>query len=405
MKISSYRRAALFTTILMSGGLLLVPRLPLLVILFVLYAIVQRDAILRFALLPALGFIALVLGIEVARPGAADVLQIFVRGANFFAALLMANMYYKAGSIAFKSDLYSILKWFPAQSILTAILATLLPFLFIKIPGTDIYTFLLVLFHHTTDTSLSFGIVRPDGIFWEPGVFQIYLNICLYLALFERRDLRMSALSAAGVVFTQSTTGILIAIALIAIYILSGIRRGKIIRSLGVGVLLVPIAIYATLNFANKFEGDARGSFLARQYDTFTGLAVAEAYPLLGVGFDVDNYMREAAILGFADLDIDIAVFDDRRGNSNGLVQPLYSLGFILGPIFLLCMLRQKMIKNRFLMGLILVISMTSEPLLFTPFFLMLIFTGMTTRGMPEFGSSYRQRLSADAGTKLMTSP
>jgi hypothetical protein len=390
MKITTYRRAALFTAILMSGGLLFIPRLPLLVILFILYAIVQRDTIIRYALFPALGFIALVLGLEVARPGAADVLQIFIRGANFIAALLMANMYYKAGSNAFKSDLYSIVRWFPAQSVATAVLATMFPFLFIQIPGTEIYTFLMVLFHHTTDTSLSFGIVRPDGLFWEPGVFQIYLNFCLYLALFERRDLRMSILSAAGVIFTQSTTGIFIAIALITIYTLSGLKKEKLLQSLAFGALLVPIALYATLNFANKFEGDARGSFIARQYDTLTGLAVAGEYPLIGVGFDVDNYMREAAILGYADLDIDIAVFDDRRGNSNGLVQPLYSLGFVLGTVFLICMLRQSFFKRRILVGLILVVSMTSEPLLFSPFFLMLIFTGMTTRKMPEHHSTSR---------------
>ena len=389
----------------MSGGLLFLPRLPLLFALFFMYPIIQRDLIFRYALLPAVLFVTFVLLLELGRPEATDVSQAFIRGANFLAALMIASVYYKAGSIAFKSDLYSILKWLPAQSIATTVLATAFPFLFVQIPGTEVYTLLMVLFHHTIDTSLSFGLVRPNGFFWEPGVFQIYLNLLLYFVLFERRDLKMSVAALVAVFCTQSTTGIFIAIALVMIYAFLSLRNGKLLRSIFFGALLIPLAIYAGLNFANKFEGEARGSFFARQYDTLTGLAIAAEYPLLGVGFDVNSYMREAAYLGFTNLDIDVAAFDDRRGNSNGLVQPLYSLGLILGGFFLVCMLRQNFFENRLLIGFILTASMASEPLLFTPFFLMLIFSGMTKRSMPVHNLALRARLPSHLRQKRSVRP
>lgn len=387
MILNFCRRATLFSGLILSGGLLFIPRVPLLIVFLVLSILAKGVNKISFALIPGLVFSVFVLLLEFGRTNALDGEQVVIRAANFISGLVLLNIYYNSGVGAFRSDLYAIIKWFPAQAILTSIFATVAPNLFFQIPGTDTQTLLYILNHHTSDTDISFGFVRPDGFFWEPGVFQIYLNICLYLGLFVIKSFKTTLMALLAVVCTLSTTGILISAILLFANAISKIieknNKGKFFSLIVVCVFLIPILYFASANFVNKTEGQARGSYLAREYDTLTGLNIALEHPWSGIGFDIGKYMSEVKLYGSVSHEIDTSAFGDRLGNSNGLIQALYSLGFLMGGFLILSLARQKFFVNNFIMASVLFLSIFSEPLIFTPFFLMLIFSGMTKRNLP----------------------
>jgi hypothetical protein len=125
-----------------------------------------------------------------------------------------------------------------------------------------------------------------------------------------------------------------------------------------------------------KFSGDSQGSFWARQFDLLTGINVIMENPVIGIGFDYTEYYRAAAHLGFSDTPLTERITDD-RGNTNGIVFLFYSIGIPLGIPFLVGLFRQQLLANRWMIGGALALSLMSESMIFTPFFLMFIFSGL----------------------------
>ena len=80
----------------------------------------------------------------------------------------------------------------------------------------EVYQTLLGVFNYHVIVDDLTSIIRPDGFFFEPGVYQIYLNLYLYLALFVFRRPLQALLAAAAVLSTQSTTGMAIMLVLLA---------------------------------------------------------------------------------------------------------------------------------------------------------------------------------------------
>ncbi len=222
---------------------------------------------------------------------------------------------------------------------------------------------------------------RPDGFFFEPGVFQIYLNLFLLIALFMRKQRLFDiALGVVAVVATQSTTGVVILVLQFAAAYFLWLRTANRSQKLGVFVfvpiMLLPLASYMTYNVTEKFYGELSGSAEAREYDLRTGINVALEQPWTGIGFDYEKYFDIASRVGYREADLSRDNITE-RGNTNGIVVLFYSLGIPLAIIFLLGIFRQKLFKPGLLMALIAVLSLTSESLSFTPFFLMLTFSGL----------------------------
>lgn len=380
-KYTFSRRFALLLGILLSGGMLILPRIPLLVLFF-------------FFSLAATGFrgiplrptrkIWLLLGviflITLIRPGQLDLESLMIRYANFIGGILFLAIYLRSGYAELSKDLFVFFPWMAIQAILTFILANWLSFLFteINMPGGGIFSTLFFVFNYHIIIENFSGFIRPNGFFWEPGVYQIYMNLYLYLALFIFRSKRHVVLAILAIACIYSTTGLLIAILLLIAALLKQLSVLRVKHRVGVvavSLLVFPlILMFAAQNIEEKFFGESQGSSLIRQYDMIAGLNVMANYPIIGIGFDhsryrqiVSSYFSVAETFGFNDV--------PERSTSNGIIYLGYTLGLPLAFLIVVALLGQKIFKDRFIIGVLLLLSMLGEALILTPFLLMFVFS------------------------------
>jgi len=372
------RQLALFVAILLSGGHLFYPRLPLLVLFITLMLLAPQNPLRRMhkALTPAICIVVAVLLIEALRLDA-GLSQVAIRGANFLAALLLLNTYFVLGRDVFQRDLYKILRLFPLQALATASLAYVAPSLFTPIADSGVYGFGSLLYYHIG----ALGLARPDGFFWEPGIFQIFLNLYLFMAVWLYRSKTGAGLAAAAIVLTQSTTGLLVLavqiLAFLAHYLWHYRGQGKIVIVAILVPLLLVVASVASKVLTEKMTGEFRGSFYARNFDTVAGLQMAMEAPLLGIGFNADVYASRSSTIDMAIGEYSSSSFNQGRGNTNGIIAFLYTMGVVIGSIFLIALLRQTAFRSVVIVPSILFLSLMAEPLTLTPFFLFLTFSGL----------------------------
>ncbi|MEM7665445.1 MAG: O-antigen ligase family protein [Pseudomonadota bacterium] len=377
------RQLALFAGMLLSGGLLLIPREPLLALVLILcFALTNPLSLFRREF--SLVWIVLALTVAVALIGGQSfqVMPMVIRYANFFGGLALLAMYLGESRRTLADDLYPILKLMAFQALLT-------PFVYILFQGyfwsfqvhNTIYTtlFYIFTFHDLIDTGSLFK--RPDGFFFEPGVFHIYLNIFLFIALFVRKRSPFDiALAALAVMATQSTTGVIVLMMQFAYAYFNWLKTADRGQKLGVFVfvplLLMPLAGYMAYNVVEKFTGEFRGSAEAREYDLVTGLRVVAEQPLTGIGFDEERYFDYSQRLGYREVDLSDENITE-RGNTNGIVSLLFNLGIPMGAMFLFGVFRQRMFAPRLLFAGIIIVSLLTEALFLKPFFLMIAFSGL----------------------------
>lgn len=390
------RKILLLLSFSISGGLLIFPRDPLLVLLILLCLThckwrieVRRDCWKVYLFLLAFLVISLV------RPGEIAIESIFSRLLHFLAAILLLQIYLNESFERFIDDFAAILKWMSFQAIATVILAELSPELFSDVMiGEQPYMTLFYIFNFHSEAGALGGIARPDGFFFEPGVFQIYLNLYLYIALHMRRNIRDSILALVAVMTTQSTTGILIALLLtgaaLARAILEHKGRRRIIAFAFAILITPPLAWISYQNVNEKFYGAGQGSSWARAYDFYTGLNIIAEYPALGIGFDVDRYLQASAKLGYASK-LTVAQEEERR-TSNGLLQMFFTIGIPLGGVLLLGIFYQRVFPHRWLIAPLLLFSFIGEALVFTPFFSLILFTALVEKAQKSTKFSQIER-------------
>lgn len=380
------RRVTLFLSFLMSGGMLVFPRMPLLFLLVVFGMLAANFRVPIGREMWLLGFILLaVLGVSLLRPGPIHFESLAIRFGNVLGALIILNAYILAPSNSLTHDLYMFFKLMGIQALLTVVLAKVAGFLFIPIAYKDLtYESILLIFtYHTGIDSGGDALVRPDGFFFEPGVFQIYLNLYLYLALFEYRNFRQIILAIAAVLVTKSTTGIIICVTLLGsalVVNLRSITNERKFTLLLVAITVAPILLYVGYdNLTGKISGESKGSSLAREYDFYTGLNIIREYPLMGIGFDPARYLENSYQFGYDD-----TIFGgeniEERSSSNGLIYMTYSLGVPLAALFLLGFFRQTIFRHKILIGMLLGLSLFGEAIIFTPFIMMIVFSAFTGR-------------------------
>lgn len=188
--------------------------------------------------------------------------------------------------------------------------------------------------------------LRFTGITWEPGIWQMFLNLNLLLALYFQRSKFYLGLSIFSIIIVYSTAGIAIMGITIFLYIFYIIQKRKISR------LIVPIIIlfisYPLIiqNIQQKSSGDLAGSGMTRLADVFTGIIVLSDNPLFGADTDLATATNNSAIwatkAGFWNANRDDGKFDNymKVKNSNGLVIFLLDWGLPLG-LFLLFKMRK----------------------------------------------------------------
>lgn len=159
---------------------------------------------------------------------------------------------------------------------------------------------------------------RLCGLFWEPGVYQIYLNLALFIYYRkQRRNKYHLIIILINVLFTQSTSGYMVAAMMFAVIITSkkrGSMSRKQSRRILIGILAVTsiLVIFIYKRETTNIVGD---SYFDRMVQAKTGLSLFFENPIFGRGFYNTQQFLELDRTG--------------SGNSNGLITWLYTTGMI----------------------------------------------------------------------------
>lgn len=180
--------------------------------------------------------------------------------------------------------------------------------------------------------------IRSNGIFWEPGVFQLYLNLMIALQLFgkERINYIRVLVYVVGVIITFSTAGYVVLLFLFLLYVLAS--ETNIQRKILIGALLTLAIITLTAanytfiynNVMSKLFEKNNYSATARYSSIISNIQLALENPIFGVGM---AGMRDALFTKSLQNFGIVAT-----ANTNGLLYPLAAYGIPFGFIYILGM-------------------------------------------------------------------
>lgn len=223
----------------------------------------------------------------------------------------------------------------------------------------------------------SFEMARNQGIFWEPGILQIFMNLLLFIEAFiyKRRGF-IFWLSILSIITTFSTTGLLVMFIQLVLFFFTAFKQNIYISTLILGVIGITYFITAA-NVQNKILGDGQVSFQARFFDLVQPLYILADNPITGVGLDDEQYISTRQKTSYS-LNLEAIDFTNRKkGSTNSVTFFLAAAGipfFVI--VFYLMYTQQFILEKRLWFFIFIVISLMSEPLLLRPFFLIFVMSG-----------------------------
>lgn len=215
------------------------------------------------------------------------------------------------------------------------------------------YTEFFHLYYRWHDSRRIFGvnIVASNGPFWEPGLYQIYLNLALWYELFRRKKFRWAViLLTVAIIVTTSTMGAFILVIIWAGYLYN--KQFPIAKVISV----LPV-IAATLFILNELWNEKKAYAISNvngRGNDFMDLAQAFiVHPIIGNGM--------GNCPGFNALLIYIAEFGS------------------LGIVFIIFIITMIMKKKGSLIGKMvliawLLLSLINEPIGYHSLFLLIVF-------------------------------
>lgn len=224
------------------------------------------------------------------------------------------------------------------------------------------------------------NFTRNCGIFWEPGVYQIYLNFAIMLLMFEvvpvdRYRLRKIILLSIALLTTQSSMGLLcFAITLFSasLFIKNSINKTSL-RIIAFFMIIILVIVEYRYSIIGYKLLDGGGSFASRLEDIRISLSVMKSYPIFGTGL-----LREFGTIWEAHRVALEANFWGELANSNGLGACLFKMGvpFTIIHLGLLFMSYYKMTGRKILISIVFMINtllfFANEPIVFVPFWIMM---------------------------------
>jgi len=232
-----------------------------------------------------------------------------------------------------------------------------------------------------------FGVefCRNQGLFWEPGVLQIYLNLFFFLQAFILKQNRWLFLIGFVILGTYSTTGILILIGQLVYLFIQRFNENKLFLPI-IFLSFIPIYFVFSINVEEKLRGNRVFSFQKRLFDFTQPLFIAASHPLTGVGLDLDQFQKlryefyidnESLELINETLGVSLKAAGTSAGSANSITFLIAAMGFPTGILFVFMFLRQKIINDhRFIFYFIVFASVMAEPLFLRPFFFVFIISG-----------------------------
>ncbi|MAX05325.1 MAG: hypothetical protein CMD19_02545 [Flavobacteriales bacterium] len=233
---------------------------------------------------------------------------------------------------------------------------------------------------------LGLDIHRNSGIFWEPGILQVYLNILFFLevSIFNRNK-KLLGLIILGILSTYSTTGLLLLI--IQLIYFSQTELKRYIPIILIALISIPLYFISSVNLNEKIYGEREFSFQKRLFDLTQPFFIALEHPITGVGLDIVQFqnVREEFYINsnldnmLAGVGIQQKLETTSKGSTNSIMYMLAGMGFPTSILFIFMFIKQQIIiKHRFLWFTLSFFSVMSEPLLFKPFFFIFIISGFS---------------------------
>lgn len=191
------------------------------------------------------------------------------------------------------------------------------------------------------ENQLGSNAVRTQGIFWEPGVFQLYLNLAIVYELFYRTNINKCYLflEFIALFLTFSTTGYIVVSWIFLTY--SIVRKNalesknKHITRFACIMFLFTISLtlfyYSEIGkiiFDKMINPESSGSTMVRKAGVITNIEIALKNPLHGIGMEkiYDEFLKVSMaskyILGFT------------KQNTNTLLYQFAAHGIPFGLIF-----------------------------------------------------------------------
>lgn len=207
---------------------------------------------------------------------------------------------------------------------------------------------------------------RLQGMFWEPGVYQFFLNLSIYHFLFERKEEKNKfklILLYTNLALTLSTTGMCIGILLLGVYItnLPKFRSSKKLLVL-ISTILVSIAsgYVVYVKYMESVHNIGIGSMATRVNDQIVGFKLFCDNFIFGAGYDNTPLFEAAQGWG--------------RGSSSGFMCWMYMMGIVglvavIYPFIknILNSKTQDIKRKRILLFIIFILCNFSEPLYWAP--------------------------------------
>lgn len=186
---------------------------------------------------------------------------------------------------AVKADVDHYFERFVRVTIVMAI-CSLVFFLLSQTPAANLMTYVFIPNHALSWTgNISYGrflyhympgYTRNVGIYSEPGVFQLFLNLCLFCVLFMQEYCKISEKKARvytlillfTIITTMSTAGYITTLIILAGYIIK-VRKQLSVRNMAILlIIIVSLAVFSQTeifyeSFLKKLQFSASGTFKA----------------------------------------------------------------------------------------------------------------------------------------------
>lgn len=280
---------------------------------------------------------------------------IFVFQFSLFCFQKNINIFKVLSNIIVGISIYSLFTYFLLD------VYKLLPYVYEVVDTKKYKVFLGIHYHWQTTYWYNWLVSRNNSIFWEPGVFQIYLNLAIIYQLFIAKKANFFALIVLlfSMVTTFSTTGIILSL-IICLVRLYQVKPKKLFMKY-LKTIIFLIAIAGSL-YVSQYVIDQKLNYATRSYDLrednlTIGYQLFLEKPLVGWGFLNNSGYEEIAGI---------------PNNSNGFISMLFHQG-ILGIIFHIIpvlILAKNFSKISFLFSIVFLvyffISINTEPFVYT---------------------------------------
>lgn len=166
------------------------------------------------------------------------------------------------------------------------------------------------------------ALPRLSGLFWEPGMYVIHLNLAMWCYFVKKKHNRVQlSILLLNILFAQSAMGYIVCAIIITTNLISYRSRTYDFKTLlkicaPVAAVLIVAIVFIIKRRDTNLAGD---SYYLRIRDFVNGLKLFVRNPIFGAGYG------NTVLYNMYDV--------TRRGNSNGLMTWLYTTGLV-GLIF-----------------------------------------------------------------------